>query len=160
MAASSITCCANWRRKMKAATLALLIPAGLTLAACEAATPDKSKEAEPVSFDLPELATVEDLTVDQLVELQAQSDVRLIDVRRDDEVAEGIIPGAEHIVLDEFDPEQLDLSDGREVVLYCRSGRRSGLAAEKLAAFTGKPARHLEGGIIAWKEAEQPIATP
>jgi len=82
----------------------------------------------------------------------AAGNVRLIDVRTDVEVAEGAIPGAEHIALDRFDPAKLDLSDGREVVLYCRTGRRSAIAG-------GKPVEHLAGGIIAWDEAQQPIAT-
>jgi rhodanese-related sulfurtransferase len=86
--------------------------------------------------------------------------VRLIDVRTDAEVAEGTIPGAEHIALDRFDPAALDLSDGREVVLYCRSGRRSAIAAEKLAAATGNPAEHLDGGILAWEAAGEPVAKP
>ncbi len=89
----------------------------------------------------------------------AAGNVRLIDVRTDVEVAEGAIPGAEHIALDRFDPAKLDLSDGREVVLYCRTGRRSAIAGERLAAATGKPVEHLAGGIIAWDEAQQPIAT-
>jgi len=88
----------------------------------------------------------------------AGGNVRLIDVRTDAEVAEGAIPGAEHIALDQFDPAKLDLSDGREVVLYCRTGRRSAIAGERLAAATGKPVEHLAGGIIAWEEAQQPIA--
>lgn len=112
---------------------------------------------------LPELAEaapqVETLDTVQLAALLEEGSVRLIDVRRDDEVAEGMIPGAEHIVLDEFDPATLDMSDGREVVLYCRSGRRSGIAADRLAAHTGQTARHLEGGIIAWREAELPTAS-
>jgi len=86
--------------------------------------------------------------------------VRLIDVRTDDEVAQGTIPGAEHIALDRFDPAELDLSDGRDVVLYCRSGRRSAIAGEKLAAVTGGPVEHLEGGILAWQAAGQPVEKP
>ena len=82
--------------------------------------------------------------------MRAQGNVRLIDVRRDDEVALGMIEGAEHIPLDQFDPAALDLSDGREVVLYCRSGRRSTLAGQNLAKHTAKPAKHLSGGYLAW----------
>lgn len=101
-----------------------------------------------------------DLSPDELAARLAAGNVRLIDVRTDAEVAEGVIPGAEHIPLDQFDPASLDLSDGREVVLYCRSGRRSTIAGEKLAAATGKPVEHLAGGITAWEEAQQPVETP
>ncbi len=101
-----------------------------------------------------------DLTAEELAAKLKQGNIRLIDVRTDAEVAEGVIPGAEHISLDSFNPAALDLSDGREVVLYCRSGRRSAIAGEKLAAATGKPAQHLAGGILAWEAAEQPVAAP
>jgi len=91
-----------------------------------------------------------EINADELAALKAQRAVRLIDVRRDDEVAQGMIPGAEHIPLDTFDPASLDLSDRREVVLYCRSGRRSAIAAQRLADRIGRPAKHLQGGYLAW----------
>ncbi|WP_285711382.1 rhodanese-like domain-containing protein [Erythrobacter oryzae] len=108
----------------------------------------------------PERSALVPLTPEELAAKIAAGNVRLIDVRTDEEVAEGVIPGAEHIALDRFDPAKLDLSDGREVVLYCRSGRRSGMAGEKLAAATGKPVEHLEGGILAWQAAGQPVEKP
>ena len=86
--------------------------------------------------------------------------VRVIDVRTQEEFDSGIIPDAEHIPLDQFDPAKLDLSDGREIVLYCRSGKRSGIAAELLSAATGKPAQHLEGGMLAWEAAGLPVDKP
>ncbi|MEO0906808.1 MAG: rhodanese-like domain-containing protein [Pseudomonadota bacterium] len=120
------------------------MPSGYELAL--AADPDSG------SKETAEAAIVE-LSVDDLRTKLEAHNVRLIDVRRDEEVALGAIPGAEHIALDAFDPAQLDFSDGREVVLYCRSGRRSGIAAERLAAHTGAPAQHLAGGILAWQGA-------
>jgi len=132
-----------------------IMAASLCLAACTSEASEQTAE-ESVIAD----TSVVDLSVDDLATLMDGGNIRLIDVRRDDEVAEGIIPGAEHIMLDNFNPASLDLSDGREVVLYCRSGRRSGIAAEKFAAHTGEPAKHLAGGIIAWREANQPEVTP
>ncbi|MFO6446198.1 rhodanese-like domain-containing protein [Erythrobacter sp. NE805] len=98
------------------------------------------------------------LSPEELAARVKAGNIRLIDVRTEAEVAEGTIPGAEHIPLDRFDPARLDLSDGREVVLYCRSGRRSGIAAERLASVTGAPVEHLEGGILAWEAAGMPVA--
>lgn len=97
------------------------------------------------------------LTPEELAARIAAGNIRLIDVRTDAEVAEGIIPGAEHIPLDRFDANALGPDDGREVVLYCRSDRRSGIAAARLAEATGEPATHLEGGILAWEAAGQPV---
>ena len=135
----------------------IAIAAPLALAACGAATAteDNAEISEAASA-----ASVALLSTAELSSLLEDGNVRLIDVRRDDEVAQGMIPGAEHIMLDDFDPAALDLSDGREVVLYCRSGRRSGIAADRLAQHTGKTARHLDGGIIAWQDAALPTAQP
>lgn len=124
--------------------------AGLSLAACGA--PSDRTDETPAK-QTPKSVPVIDLPVPELAALLDDGNVRLIDVRTAEEVAEGKIPGAEHIALDSFDPAGLDLSGGREVVLYCRSGRRSGIAGEKLAAHLGKPAKHLAGGILAWRES-------
>ncbi len=66
-----------------------------------------------------------------------------------------MIDGAGHIALADFEPgpELLERAAGREIVLYCRSGRRSGIAGHKLSAYLGQPVRHLAGGYIAWTEA-------
>lgn len=157
--------------------LALLVSPALLLAACgnaadQARDPEREHDNAPATPLGAELATAKDadanagapagagmidLTPQELAARLAGGNVRLIDVRTDAEVAEGMIPGAEHIALDRFDPAKLDLSDGREVVLYCRSGRRSTLAGEKLAAATGKPVEHLAGGILAWEAAGEPV---
>lgn len=125
--------------------------AGLALSSCEA-QPDVSGVADAPAY------SVEEVSADQLKSLLDTGNVRLIDVRTDEEVEDGVIPGAEHIALDEFNPARIDMSDGREIVLYCRSDRRSGVAAEQLAEYTGKTARHLDGGILAWEEAGYPLA--
>jgi rhodanese-related sulfurtransferase len=155
-----------------------LAPALLVLSACGGEHGGSSQKREgpsaPIGFELAMAGTagVDDaasvpapapsplvgLTPEELAARLAKGNVRLIDVRTDAEVAQGMIAGAEHIPLDQFDPATLDMSDGREVVLYCRSGRRSGLAGEKLATFTGEAVEHLEGGMLAWEAAGQPVA--
>lgn len=146
--------------------LALSTLAVLALAACAQSKDDKNDEIStpPFGYELAmaqepaaprfQATTVVGITPEQLRNKLDSSDIRLIDVRTSDEVAQGIIPGAEHIALDQFDPATLDLSDGREVVLYCRSGRRSGVAGNQLAQHIGEPVKHLDGGILAWKQAE------
>lgn len=128
-------------------------PFGLELAFASFA--DEGGAAEPA----PSPAPLSALTPAELAARIAAGNVRLIDVRTDAEVAEARIAGAEHIALDRFEPETLNLSDGREVVLYCRSGRRSAIAGERLAAVTGAPVVHLDGGLIAWEAAGLPVET-
>jgi phage shock protein E len=57
----------------------------------------------------------------------------VIDVRTEEEVAYGIFEGAEHICLDEL-VDQLDYIKTLKapLVLYCRSGNRSGQACAYL----------------------------
>ena len=168
MAASSTTSCANWRpNPMRAAFCVSALAFGLTACAPET----EEREGGAAGFPGYELAsarsaasapqaTVVDLSVEQLAAALAQRDIRLIDVRRDDEVAQGMIPGAEHIPMDDFDPAKVVSGDDREIILYCRSGNRSRIVGEKLAAHTGKPVQHLAGGFIAWSEAGKDVALP
>ena len=48
------------------------------------------------------------------------------------------------------------LPDGRDVVVMCRSGHRSAIAARALAT-DGRTATNLAGGIIAWSAAGEPV---
>lgn len=121
----------------------------LAMAGAGAATAGDGEDA-PVPALIP-------LTPEELAARIRAGNVRLIDVRTAEEVAEGTIPGAEHVPLDSFDPAAIVSADGREVVFYCRTGRRSAIAGERLAAAVGGPVRHLEGGILAWEEAGQPV---
>ena len=69
----------------------------------------------------------------------AETDVRrvrdqIVDVREDEEVAEGTIPGAIHIPLGQLSARAGELDRERPVITVCRSGRRSAHAAEQLEA--------------------------
>ncbi|MEM6828198.1 MAG: rhodanese-like domain-containing protein [Pseudomonadota bacterium] len=106
------------------------------------------------------LSLVRDLSPAEVASLIETGDVRVIDVRTDEEVAQGVLPGAEHIAMSEFDPAAVATSDSRPILLYCRSGRRSRVVGEALVEHTGEPAQHLDGGILAWAEAGYPIEQP
>ena len=75
----------------------------------------------------------------------------IVDVRRQDEYDAGHIPGAILIPNEEIDktrPEELpDLN--QTILVYCRSGRRSKEASEKLAQM-GYTNIYEFGGIITW----------
>lgn len=115
--------------------------------------------ADAATVTAPAPAPVLALSPEDLAVRLRAGNIRLIDLRTDEEIAGGFIPGAEHIPFDRFDPAALDLADGRAVVLYCRSGNRSAEAGARLAAATGGPAEHLDGGILAWEAAGQPVGT-
>lgn len=103
----------------------------------------------------------EDSDVQRFLALIEEPNVVILDVRTAAEYAEGHIEGA--INLDQGDSDfmekaQAALPLSKTIAVYCRSGRRSASAAGKLAD-KGYKCVNLKGGIIAWKEARQPVST-
>ncbi|MCU0475163.1 MAG: rhodanese-like domain-containing protein [Anaerolineae bacterium] len=78
----------------------------------------------------------------------------LIDVRQPDEYAEARIPGAVLIPLGELEARIAEVPTDLPVVLVCRSGGRSAMAAELLRSkqFSGT-LYNLEGGTMGWVRA-------
>ncbi len=83
--------------------------------------------------------------------MDTESDYVILDVRTHDEYMDGHIPGA--VLIPDYDIErraESELPDKDQLILvYCRSGRRSKLAAEKLVE-TGYTNVKEFGGIIDW----------
>jgi rhodanese-related sulfurtransferase len=80
-----------------------------------------------------------------------------VDVRTAVEHAAGHIAGATHIPLDRLDADSAaNLDADRPVVLYCRGGNRSTVAAEALRN-SGFDAHSIDGGLVAWDEAGLPL---
>ena len=81
----------------------------------------------------------------------SKSDVQLVDVRTAKEYSEGHIPGAMNIDVNAPDfEEKIKVLDKKEnVAIYCRSGRRSKLAANKLTA-AGYKVIELNTGFLSW----------
>ena len=77
----------------------------------------------------------------------------LVDVRTPEEFKAGHIDGAKNIPISEVEQRmgEFGAKDG-VVVVYCRSGRRSGLVKQTLDA-AGFAAVHNAGGMSAWVEA-------
>lgn len=79
-----------------------------------------------------------------------------IDVRLDEEVAEGVIAGALHIELTQLGARAGEIDPNRPLVVVCRSGVRSAMAVAALRP-AGYDAHNLDGGMLAWAEAGLPI---
>lgn len=77
---------------------------------------------------------------------------QLIDVRVEHEWEVGHIAGATHLPLDELAERAGEIDKERPVVLYCRGGTRSTMAAAALAD-AGYDAAKLTDGIVGWSEA-------
>ena len=89
----------------------------------------------------------------KLIEAGAQ----LIDVRVDHEWEAGRIAGATHLPLDELAERTGEIDRERPVLLYCRGGNRSTMAAAALTE-AGFEATKLSEGIVGWDEAGLPLA--
>jgi rhodanese-related sulfurtransferase len=97
-----------------------------------------------------------ELPSERLAEMLEDGEVELIDVRRPHEWDAGHIPGARRVEVNDLPAEAEKLDRERPVVLYCRSGSRSELAADGLVAG-GFDAHALAGGISAWAEEGRPL---
>src|SRR3989338_9017655 len=107
------------------------------------------------------LAAPTDLSRDQLKARQAKGQpTLLVDVRSAEERLAGHVPGAINLPHDQIAARAAELgrhkTDG-SLVLYCRSGRRTALAAAALEAqgFTGL--MHLVGDMQGWQDAGGPL---
>ena len=126
---------------MKNILLTLLAMFGLT----------SCSNAQNQSFD--------NMNVAEFADYLKNDDVQLLDVRTPDEFSEGRISGAMNI--DWYDDNFItdavkSLDKTRPIAIYCRSGKRSAAAAQKLTE-KGYKVTNLTGGIIAWDEAKMPV---
>lgn len=101
---------------------------------------------------------IPEITVDELVRL---GEVRLVDVREDNEWIDGHIASATHVALGTV-PDRLDAFgvDGSAEPTYviCKVGGRSHRACE-YAAAQGKNVVNVAGGMMAWQVAGHEIVS-
>jgi rhodanese-related sulfurtransferase len=98
---------------------------------------------------------MENITAEELKSrLDAGEKINIVDVREPHENAEYNIGGT-LIPLGKIQTMQIeeieDLKD-QELILYCRSGNRSGQACMFLDAMGFKNTKNLVGGMLGWQE--------
>jgi rhodanese-related sulfurtransferase len=84
----------------------------------------------------------------------------LVDVREDNEWANGHLPGAVHLGkgIIERDIVQRVPDSNAKIILYCGGGLRSALAAENLQKMGYTSVESMDGGWRGWVEAGLPTA--
>lgn len=100
--------------------------------------------------------SVKEISIEELKQkLEQEEAIQLVDVRENEEVAEGMIPEAIHIRMGDI-PEKLDVFDQtQEYYIICRSGKRS----ENVCYFLedqGYQATNVVGGMLAWTGETKP----
>ncbi len=93
----------------------------------------------------------------EVAEREAADGALLVDVRNRTEWNEGHVPGARHIHLGYLRERIDDLPRSRRLLLYCRSGNRSGIGVSVLQAEGFTNVANVEGGIEERRAAGLPV---
>lgn len=102
-------------------------------------------------------ATVRQVSTAELAVALERDDVFLLDVREPWEVAQGRVPGAVPIPLGQVAARKAEIPREGAVWIICRSGNRSGQAAQQLAELGWTDVRNVQGGILAWQAEGRPV---
>lgn len=98
---------------------------------------------------------VEQVSVTELKQAMDEGkDLVLVDVREPHELKICCLKYNLHIPLGDlrFRMEELEPYKEKELVLYCRSGRRSNMAAMFLSELGFAKVKNLKGGVLAWSD--------
>lgn len=84
----------------------------------------------------------------------------LVDVRSPAEFADGSIPGAVNLPLDDLRDRVNEVPDDRDVVVFCAVGQRGHLATRLLTQHGRPRVRNLDGGIRTWRSGTRSLPAP
>ena len=133
----------------------------ILLAACGAESAQQASPVSPVTVTGQKVAVAggsyTDVSVNELQSMLVNKDFVFVNVHIP---YEGDIANTDlSIPYDVIDQhlEQLPANKDSKVVLYCRSGRMSSIAAETLVGLGYSDVYNLKGGMVAWEQAGLPI---
>ncbi len=105
------------------------------------------------------MSVVNEIESDDLqARLASGADIVLLDIRTEGEVAQGILPGSEHLPMHLIPIRMSELPRDKDVLLYCRSGARSYHACTYMQQQGFTNVINLRGGIIGWLRGGYEIA--
>lgn len=147
---------ATSRRRLR--SFAAAVAAGAMLVACGGDSVEEptavaagEASAETQAFGL--------VSPGEAATLATDPGVTVVDVRTPEEFADGHLENA--LLIDFYDDafaDQLaELDPDGTYLLYCRSGNRSGQAAEMMAELGFDQVYDVDGGVIEWQRQGQPL---
>ncbi len=144
------------------ALAALLVAGAMSVACTTLATAGEPAATTTASAPAPAAAAVAPMSQEALLEHQSSHPDHLfvLDVRTPQEYAEGHVPGAVNVPQDQLASRLAEVPKDKDVVIYCKSGRRAALAADVLAANGYSRLSHLEGDMNAWVAKGRPVEKP
>jgi phage shock protein E len=99
-----------------------------------------------------------DVSIQEAIELMEQkSDLVILDVRTVGEFGDGHIKGAINVPVDELASRLDELSKDDELLVYCRTGNRSGSAVSILSDAGYTKIYHMHEGISVWIQQGHPV---
>lgn len=142
------------------------------IAACGADTADEASAVAPT--DTPEApvvttagstgAGIRVVSPAEGADIQSggPDDLIVLDVRTAEEFAEGHLEGAIMIdfYADDFADQLAELDPDASYLMYCRSGNRSGQTRVIMEQLGFTDVADVDGGIVAWADADLPLTTP
>ena len=102
------------------------------------------------------------MTPEELVVLlKANKEIKLIDVRTPEEYGAGHISRAENINFfsKNFSKSLAELDKEEPLIIYCKSGRRSGKSIVTFKELGFTKIYELEGGVLNWKSKDFEVKT-
>jgi len=93
-----------------------------------------------------------EIELDEFKKLK-KSGTLVVDVREAAELEDGFIDGMVHWPLSEFDKYKSECPTDKEIIFYCRSGKRSLAACAQAEQWTQKQLYSLKGGYLGYSES-------
>jgi rhodanese-related sulfurtransferase len=107
------------------------------------------------------LGKTRELTPAGLTQLINRDSPLLIDLSAIGDFEKMHVPGARHVLMSQFDPENKDLAKARElpVVVMDKDGQGNSVkATQRLVKAGFQKVYYLGGGVLAWHQAQLPVA--
>lgn len=142
-----------------AVALAVILASGCSSSDSDSDTAPTS--AASPSANVEQGAAIQHLDPTAFATTVGQPNVVLLDVRTAEEFAAGHLPKATNIDMQgaDFADRLATLDKAASYALYCRTGHRSGIAAEQMRTLGFTTVVDLAGGITAWAAEGRTVTT-